>query len=191
MPTRKQKQFFDNLKEFVQKNQYFPSVREIGRLFGFSSSATVHAYMMKLLRQGYLRRNNHRWEISVKEKCVPLMGIVPAGSPQEIFESLGDEVELPEWMVDGRRDVVAFIVSGESMRDAYIQEGDVVVVRRAKNAESGEMVVAVLEDRSITLKRLKKDKKKFWLVPENPDYEPIHDPFQLVGKVVGVLRKYR
>jgi repressor LexA len=189
--TKKQKKFYDNLSAYVRKDDYFPSVREIGRLLGFSSPATVHTYMKKLLEKGYLRRDNHQWSLTARERYVPLVGIVPAGSPQEIFENLGDEVELPEWLVDGRRDVVAFIVSGESMRDAYIQEGDVVVVRRAKNAENGEMVVAVLEDKSITLKRLKKEKKKFWLVPENPDYQSIHDPFQLVGKVVGVLRKYR
>lgn len=191
MLTKKQRKFFDNLHKFVKNNQYFPSIREMGRLFGFSSPATVHSYLNKLYVQGFLKKENNKWEISLKTHCIPLVGIVAAGSPVEIFESLGDEVELPEWMVDGRRDVVAFIVSGESMKDAYIQEGDVVVVRRARNAETGEMVVAVLEDKSITLKRLKKDKKKIWLIPENPEYDPIYDPFQLVGKVVGVLRKYR
>jgi SOS-response transcriptional repressor LexA len=78
------------------------------------------------------------------------------------------------------------------MKDAYIQEGDVVVVKRTQKANPGEMVVAYLqEDASITLKRLKKDDEKYWLVPENPDYAPIYEPFELVGKVVGVLRRYR
>ena len=87
---------------------------------------------------------------------------------------------------------MGFRVQGESMKDAYIQEGDVVVVKRAQEANPGEMVVAYLQkDASITLKRLKKEEEKYCLVPENPDYTPIYEPFELLGKVVGVLRRYR
>ena len=118
------------------------------------------------------------------------MGIVPAGSPLEIFESLGEEGELPEWMVEKGGDKVALRVQGESMRDAYIREGDVVIIKKTPDAESGDMVVALMEDSTITLKRLKKKDGSVWLVPENPEFEPIHDPFRLVGKVVGVLRRY-
>jgi repressor LexA len=119
------------------------------------------------------------------------VGIVPAGDPLEVFETLGEEIELPEWMVAAGGDVAAFRVQGESMKDAYIQDGDVVVVKRTPSANFGEMVVALMDDASITLKRLKSDGKKVWLMPENPEFENIHDPFKLVGKVVGVLRKYR
>jgi repressor LexA len=76
------------------------------------------------------------------------------------------------------------------MKDAYIQEGDVVIVKRVARAEVGEMVVALLPDSSITLKRLRRNGKQYWLVPENPDYQPIRETFQLVGKVIGVLRRY-
>jgi repressor LexA len=94
-------------------------------------------------------------------------------------------------MVEKGGDIMGFRVQGESMKDAYIQEGDVVVVKRTPNADPGEMVVAYLKtDGAITLKRLKKDNEKYWLVPENPEYQPIYDPFELVGKVVGVLRRY-
>lgn len=175
----------------VRSRGYFPTVREIGNETGLSSPATVHAYLNRLHERGYLKRAGRIWELASYFTAVPLVGIVPAGSPLEIFESLGEEIELPEWMVEKGGDIMGFRVQGESMKDAYIQEGDVVVVKRTPNADPGEMVVAYLKtDGAITLKRLKKDNEKYWLVPENPEYQPIYDPFELVGKVVGVLRRY-
>lgn len=190
MLTKKQKRFLDTLKEMLRKRGYFPTVREIGEQIGLSSPATVHAYLQRLLERGYLRKQNNIWELVPDFFSVPLMGIVPAGSPLEVFESLGEEIELPEWMVEREGDILAFRVQGESMKDAYIQEGDVVIVKQASDAQPGEMVVALLTDSSITLKRLRRGDHKYWLVPENPDYEPIYEPFQLVGKVIGVLRRY-
>jgi repressor LexA len=191
MLTKKQKEFFDSVKEMVKRRGYFPTVREIGGILGLSSPATVHSYLNKLFEKGYLKRKDRNWELAAESKSVPLMGIVPAGNPLEIFESIGEEIELPEWMMESGGDTAAFRVQGESMRDAYIQDGDVVVVKRSPNAESGEMVVALLDDSSITLKRFRRDDRSIWLMPENPDFQPIYDPFQVVGKVVGVLRKYR
>jgi repressor LexA len=191
MLTRKQKEFYDNLKGMVKKGGYFPAVREIGKALNLSSPATVHAYLHRLYEKGFLKKKDRSWELTTGSSSVPVVGIVPAGSPLEIFESLGEEIELPEWMVDSSGDTAAFRVQGESMKDAYIQEGDVVVVKQTPNAEAGEMVVALMEDSSITLKRLRRDSEKLWLMPENPEYDNIYDPFQLVGKVVGVLRRYR
>lgn len=191
MLTRKQKLFLDNLKDMVRRRGYFPTVREIGKVLGFSSPATVQSYLGKLYEKGYLKKKDRYWQLTNNSGTVSVMGIVPAGSPLEIFEALGEEIELPEWMMEASGDMVAFRVQGESMKDAYIQEGDVVIVKQTPSAESGEMVVALLEDASITLKRLRRDPQKMWLMPENPEFQPIYDPFQLVGKVVGVLRKYR
>ena len=192
MLTKKQKDFFEGLKELVRRGGYFPTVREIGKSLGLSSPATVHSYLNRLFEKGYLKKKtNKEWELAVGSASVPLVGIVPAGDPLEVFESLGEEIELPEWMVDAGGDVAAFRVQGESMKDAYIQDGDVVVVRRTPSADIGEMVVALLDDASITLKRLKSDGRSAWLMPENPEFHPIRDPFKLVGKVIGVLRKYR
>lgn len=191
MITKKQKEFLETLKEMVRKSGYFPTVREIGAQVGLSSPATVHAYLFRLFEKGYIKRVGRYWEVEPETTAVPLVGYVPAGSPHEIFESIGEEVELPQWMLEKGGDFVGFRVQGHSMKDAYIQDGDVVVVKRAANAEPGEMVVALLDDLSITLKRLKKDRKKFWLVPENPEYPPIYSSFQLVGKVIAVLRRYK
>jgi repressor LexA len=191
MLTKKQKLILDKIREFSRRNGYFPTVREIAALAGLSSPATVQAYLGRLRRRGALRRQGRGWELDRERLAVPLVGMVPAGSPLEMFENLGDEVVLPEWLAERGGDIVAFRVQGQSMKDAYIQDGDLVLIKRAEKADSGQMVVARLGDGSITLKRLKRDRDAYVLVPENPDYTPIAAPFQLVGRVVGVLRRYR
>jgi len=191
MLSKKQKDFLEVLKEMVRKSGYFPTVREIGTQLGLSSPATVHAYLNRLYEKGYIKKVGRYWKVETETTTVPLVGYVPAGSPHEIFETLGEEVDLPLWMIEkAGGNAVGFKVQGHSMKDAYIQDGDVVVVKQTPTAEPGEMVVALLDDSSITLKRLKKDRKKFWLVPENPEYPPIYSSFQLVGKVIAVLRRY-
>lgn len=211
MLTKKQKNFLEKIKNLSRRNGVFPTVREIARATGLSSPATIHAYLGRLLERGVLLKAGRAWELADygrplvglageppgalrpedKRLVVPLVGMVPAGSPLEIFESLGDEVVLPEWLAEKGGDIVAFRVQGQSMKDAYIQDNDLVLIKKTGQADPGQMVVARLGDGSITLKRLKRIQDAYILVPENPDYEPITAPFQLVGKVVGVLRRYR
>jgi len=201
MVTRKQKLILDKISEFRRRNGYFPTVREIAAAAGLSSPATVLAYLKRLQGRGALLRKGRSWELALdppgalppgdRRLAVPLVGIVPAGPALEMFAELGDEVVLPEWLAEKGGDIVAFRVQGQSMKDAYIQDGDLVLIRRSEKADPGQMVVARLADGSITLKRLKRDRDAYVLVPENPDYAPITAPFQLVGKVVGVMRKYR
>ncbi len=198
MVTRKQKLILDRIREFCGRNGYFPTVREIAALSGISSPATVQGYLLRLLRSGALRRSGRGWALpgvgavpGERRTAVPLVGMVPAGPALEMFAELGEEVVLPEWLAEKGGDVVAFRVQGQSMKDAYIQDGDLVLIRRADSAEPGQMVVARLGDGSITLKRLKRNGEGYVLAPENPDYAPISAPFQLVGRVVGVMRKYR
>jgi len=193
MLTKKQKLVLDKIRDFSRRNGYFPTVRDIAAAAGLSSPATVQAYLGRLRRGGALRRRGRSWELPAQEAghAVPLVGMVPAGPALEMFESLGDEVVLPEWLAEKGGDIVAFRVQGQSMKDAYIQDGDLVLIKRGETAAPGQMVVARLGDGSITLKRLKRDRDAYVLVPENPDYAPIAAPFQLVGKVVGVLRRYR
>ena len=211
MVTKKQKLFLEKIRTLSRRHGVFPTVREIARATGLSSPATVHAYLNRLQARGALFKKGRNWEMGSEPSAssrpadgrldgyvrplggfiVPLVGMVPAGPALEIFESLGDEVALPEWMAEKGGDIVAFRVQGQSMRDAYIQDNDLVLIKKTSQADPGQMVVARLHDGSITLKRLKRIKDAFVLVPENPEYEPITSSFQLVGRVVGVLRRYR
>jgi repressor LexA len=201
MLTRKQKNFLEKIRNLNRRNGVFPTVREIARATGLSSPATIHAYLDRLRIRGALLKKGRAWELvgerpvndgrSLGGLVVPLVGMVPAGPALEMFESLGDEVALPEWMAEKGGDIVAFRVQGLSMKDAYIQDNDLVLIKKTGQADPGQMVVARLSDGSITLKRLKRVQDAYVLVPENPDYEPITAPFQLVGRVVGVLRRYR
>ncbi len=199
MLTKKQKYFLEKIRTLSRRSGVFPTVREIAHATGISSPATVHAYLGRLQAGGALFRDGRSWQLSRQGAgrppeaglVVPLVGMVPAGPALEIFESLGDEVVLPEWLAEKGGDIVAFRVQGQSMKDAYIQDNDLVLIRKTSQADPGQMVVARLADGSITLKRLKRIKDAYVLVPENPDYEPITAHFQLVGKVVGVLRRYR
>ncbi len=197
MLTKKQKFILDKIRGLSRRNGYFPTVREIAAASGLASPATVQAYLDRLRRRGALLKKGRAWDLAAEPSAdgarlaVPLVGMVPAGPPLEMFESLGDEVVLPEWLAEKGGDIVAFRVQGQSMKDAYIQDGDLVLIKRADQADPGQMVVARLGDGSITFKRLKRVRDAYVLVPENPEYAPITAPFQLVGRVVGVLRRYR
>lgn len=197
MLTKKQKFILDKIRDLSRCNGCFPTVREIAAAAGIASPATIHAYLSRLRRRGALLKKGRAWDLAAEPPAggarlaVPLVGMVPAGTPLEMFESLGDEVILPEWLAEKGGDIVAFRVQGQSMKDAYIQDGDLVLIKRTEQADPGQMVVARLGDGSITLKRLKRVQDAYVLVPENPEYAPITAPFQLVGRVVGVLRRYR
>ena len=123
---------------------------------------------------------------------VPLAGLVPAGPPQEAFETSGEAMDIPDWMLGRRRgNVFCIRVEGKSMIDAYIDDGDNVLLERTNTADSGEMVVAMLEDGSVTLKRLRRDDGRTFLVPENPAYKPFEvEDIRVLGRVIGVMRKY-
>ena len=201
MLTKKQKFVLDKIRDLHRRSGCFPTVREIAAAAGLASPATIHAYLSRLRRGGALLRKGRTWDLAGESPgalrpgnehlAVPLVGVVPAGPALEMFENLGDEVLLPEWLAEKGGDIVAFRVQGQSMKDAYIQDGDLVLIKRAEQADPGQMVVARLGDGSITLKRLKRVRDDYILVPENPEYAPIAAPFQLVGRVVGVLRRYR
>ena len=151
-----------------------------------------------LERKGYVERAGGELRlrgrsVPTEEKVsVPLVGLVPAGHPREAFDVSGEAVEVPDWMVGRRRgNIFCIQVEGKSMVDAYIDDGDRVLLERTNVANSGEMVVAYLDDGSVTLKRLKIENGDIFLIPENPEFTPIMvKELRILGRVIGVLRKY-
>lgn len=196
--TRQQARILEALTDFWQEHGYPPTIRELGRLVGIASPSAVLKHLRSLEKKGYLQREAGELQPVAsslalsKSARVPLVGLVPAGSPLEVFDELGESIDIPDWFL-GRRQgqVFGLRVQGRSMIDAYINDGDIVLIERTDRALPGEMIVAQLEDGSITLKRLKLEAGRILLVPENPEFAPIEvKELRVVGRVVGLLRKY-
>ncbi|MDT8067700.1 MAG: transcriptional repressor LexA [Terriglobia bacterium] len=201
--TRRQRQVLDFITNFIRENGYSPSFEEIGQGLGLSSLATVHKHISNLDQKGYLKRDyNRSRSIDVvpnksRAKAVgpvglelPLVGRIAAGHPIE-------QVETPETisLADFTRskDVFVLEVSGESMQDEHIVNGDYVLVEKVQAARNGEIVVALVDGAETTLKRFYKEGEMVRLQPSNTTMQPIMVPAANVaiqGRVIGVLRKY-
>lgn len=196
--TGRQQQVLAVIRDFILEYGYAPAIRQIGEKLGIVFPSAVFKHVLSLEQKGYLRRVKGRIELAgliqrgESRVRVPLAGLVPAGRPREVFEHSGEGVDVPDWMIGRRQgNIFCVRVDGKSMVDAYIDDGDMVLVERTNTASSGEMVIALLPDGSVTLKRLKIDRNRVRLIPENPEFSPIEaEEVKILGRVVGVLRKY-
>jgi repressor LexA len=204
--TGRQREIWSFLVEYVDRHGYPPTVREIGEAVGLASPSTVHAHLANLERAGLLRRDPTKpraLELVGRAKSspkgadaaaelpkLPLLGQIAAGGPLLAEENVEDEIAVPESL----RGDFLLRVKGESMIEAGILDGDVVVVRRAQEARDGEIVVALAGDDEAadeaTVKRFFRESGRIRLQPENSTLEPIYAPHvQILGKVVGVFRE--
>lgn len=197
---RRQRELLEFLREYLRDHGHAPTLREMAKALGVSSVATIHKHLKALEKKGFLKKHKGWRGLELLEEKlkaewtleVPFYGPVPAGQPRILFGEAPETLEVPEWMIGRKRDVFALQVEGDSMIDAYVQNGDVVLIERCETAESGEMVVALLPEGEITLKRLEKKKDKILLLPENPEYPTIKlKEVRILGKVIGILRRYR
>jgi len=203
--TGRQQEIFDFLLGYVERHGYPPTVREIGEAVGLASPSTVHAHLANLERAGLIRRDptkpralevlgggRKRATEHAGVEQLPLVGEIAAGGPLLAEENIEDRVAVPELMAHGGADFL-LRVKGDSMVNAGILDGDLVVVRRQDTARDGEIVVALAgEDESAdeaTVKRFFRERGRVRLQPENDALEPIYAAHvQVLGKVVGVLR---
>ena len=199
--TRRQKQIYDFVCEFVERRGYSPSLEEIGRRFGLSSVATVHKHVTHLVSKGLLRRSRNvnrsiepvpREEAAGGGATLRLLGTVAAGTPIEAIE--GDQtLVVPSDLVRPRAETFALRVRGSSMIDEQIRDGDYVIVEKRDRADNGEMVIALIDGERATLKTLYREGSRVRLQPANPAMQPIianADQVQVQGVVVGVMRRY-
>ncbi len=194
----RQAEILDFIAEHCARTGYPPTVREIGNAVGLASPSTVHAHLSKLTDGGYLRRDPSKpraihvsrpraaADASTGSRSVgmlPLVGAVAAGLPRLADEQVDDWVQTP-FAAD-----FALRVTGESMRDAGILDGDIVAVRRQDTADNGQIIVAMIGEEA-TVKRFQRRDDHVLLVAENPDFAPIEvrEDFRVAGRVVGVLR---
>ena len=200
--TGRQREIWNFVVEYVDRHGYPPTVREIGEAVGLASPSTVHAHLANLERAGLLRRDPTKpraLELVGREKTVqtvaaelpklPLLGQIAAGGPLLAEENVEDEIAVPETL---KGDFV-LRVKGESMIEAGILDGDLVVVKRAQDARNGDIVVALAGDDEsadeATVKTFYRENGRVRLQQENASLEPIYaEHVQILGKVVGVFR---
>ena len=212
--TKRQRQVYDFIAGFVQKNGYSPSFEEIGEGLELSSLATVHKHITNLEKKGLLRRDYNRSRSidvlppkgrlkqalaaaasvaassSPPPAGLPLVGRIAAGRPVETLEN-PETISLAD--ITGTKDVYVLEVRGDSMQDEHIVDGDYVLVEKTKTARDGEIVVALVENSETTLKRFYREGDRIRLQPSNKAMQPILAPaasVQIQGRVIGVLRKY-
>ena len=199
--TKRQQEIFDFIKRYSAKHGYPPTVRDIGKAIGLTSSSTVHAHLANLEKVGLLRRDPSKpraIELLVDrakravgaDGGLPLVGQVAAGQPLLAEENIEEYVEVPE-LAGGDQGEYLLRITGDSMIDAGIQDGDHVAVKTQDTARDGEIVVALVgEDSEATVKRFFKESDHIRLQPENETHEPIRSTdVTVIGKVVGVMRR--
>jgi repressor LexA len=203
--TRRQRQIYDFISEFVQKNQYSPSYEEIKQGMGLSSLATVHKHVTNLEKKHLLTRDYNRSRsidllppkgrlkqaMSVNTAMVlPLVGRIAAGQPIEAVQN-PETISLADFVRS--KEVFVLEVRGESMQDEAILDGDYVLAEKTKTAHNGDIVVALVDTTDATLKRFYREGDKIRLQPSNAAMQPIIVPaasVEIQGRVIGVLRKY-
>jgi repressor LexA len=203
--TRRQRQVYDYISDFVQKHGYSPSFEEIGEGLGLSSLATVHKHVSNLEKKALLTRDYNRSRsidllppkgrlkqaMSVNTGLVlPLLGRIAAGQPIEAVQT-PETISLADFVRS--KEVFVLEVRGDSMQDEAILNGDYVLVEKSKTAHNGDIVVALIENADATLKRFYKEGDKIRLQPSNATMKPIIVPalaVEIQGRVIGVLRKY-
>jgi repressor LexA len=199
--TRRQKQILDFVQSYIGTNGYAPSFEEIAEQFSFTSLATVHEHLTNLERKGYIRRtHNESRAIEVMPPAgqtgateLPLLGLVAAGEPIEAVPQ-PETIAIPNDLVPRRGSSYVLKVRGDSMVDDHITDGDFVIVHNRQAAENGQMVIALVQGTSATVKRFYREPDGWIrLQPSNERMQPIRvheDDVLIQGVVVGVLRRY-
>jgi repressor LexA len=204
--TTRQQQIFDFIKRHTQEKGYPPTVRDIGKAIGLTSSSTVHAHLANLEQLGLLRRDPTKPRamevIADKAKRIvaapsglPLVGRVAAGTPILAEENIEEYVEVSP-LAGGDAGDFVLEVRGDSMKNAGILDGDTVVVRKQYSANDGEIIVAIVggdeSEPEATVKRYFRERDHIRLEPENENFEPIRSPdIKVAGRVIGVFRRVK
>ncbi len=192
-----QQKILDFIKSEIEDKGYPPSVREICAAVGLRSTSTVHAHLNHLEAQGLIRRDPTKpraLEVvdgtQPRGRSVPLVGRVTAGQPILAIENIDEYLTLPQSVL-GQGKMFSLRVEGESMIDAGIMDGDIVVLRQQDTAENGEIVVAMTDEDEATLKRIYYEADRVRLQPENPTMAPIYvKSATVLGKLVALIRQF-
>ncbi len=197
--TKRQRDILDFIIRFIRDKEYSPSLEEIGRGVGLSSIATVHDHLANLEKKGCIKRRwNRGRSLELKENAfqlfsneVSLLGLVSAGRPIEAVEN-PETISVPTDFL-GKNKTYVLKVTGDSMIDEQIKDGDYVIVEEKNSAKNGETVVALIENNEVTIKKFYRKKNKIHLIPANVNMKAMlidEKNVQIQGVVIGLMRKY-
>lgn len=201
MLSERQKKILNFVRDFINAKGYPPAVREIGAAVGLSSSASVHNHLKRLQEYGFLVRDaakpralelmseNDAWRNKIVVP-VPLVGRVTAGQPILAVENIEETYPIPRDLIGCDEDVFMLSVTGDSMINAGILDHDYIIARKQNFANNGDIVIALIDNETTTVKRYFRELRSVRLQPENDKYEPIigTDNIQVLGKVISVFR---
>ena len=201
--TKKQKEFYDYIVAYNKEHGHSPTQKEIKDHFGLKSFGSVQKYLQYLTKEGLIESQfNQRRSLEIKERRndeselenIPLLGLVAAGNPIEAIENPTNTISVPKNFLKGGFKYFALTVKGDSMIEAGILEGDVIICRSSKEARNGQIIVAVINGEA-TVKTFRQEKKTIELLPSNRAYRPIIvdeyiTDFKVVGQLVGLMRSY-
>ncbi len=195
-----QRQTLEYLRNFIAENGFAPTLKDIANFIGVKSPSTAHFHLARLEDKGFIQRTEDGGFILIENTsvtpafgptAVPLYGLIAAGHPIEAIEDTTVTVDIPPQFIGSKSDIYCLQVTGESMIDAHIMDGDIIIVRRQDTADDGQIVVALLENNCATVKTFRRLKGgKIMLVPHNPTHKPITvDKVSIQGRVIGLIRE--
>lgn len=201
--TKRQEEVLIFVKKYMATHGYPPAIREICKGVGLSSPATVHAHIKNLEKAGYLKNESNKFrtiELLVENEYlekneevvkVPLLGKITAGNPIEAIENPDEFISLPANLIPAKETIFTLKVSGESMINAGILDGDIVIIQKQSVARNGDIIAAMTPENEVTLKTFYKEKDHIRLQPENDTMEPFRfENITVLGKAIGLYRKF-
>ncbi len=198
---KRQRQILDFIRQYIQKNDYSPTLQQIAEAIGVSSLATVHEHLSSMAKKGVIKKFegavrgidvlDKKTDGSTKGVELPVLGYIAAGSPIEPHTDPNFSINVVSGMLSGQKRSFVLQVKGESMIEDGILDGDFVVIEEQAQADNGDIVVALLENGLATLKRYFKEATRIRLEPANARMQPIYaTDVKIQGKVVGIIRKF-
>ncbi len=207
MLTLKQKKLLDFLIDYFEKNHVYPTFDEMKNFLQIKSKSGIHKLLSSLEEKGFVNRLPHKaralsintnfdgvnTKYNENEKELPFLGRIAAGNPIEAITGSFEQISVPNYLINNKYDHFTLEVTGDSMIDAGIYDGDIVIIRRTEIANSGDIVVALIDQNEVTLKRFRSFKNSIALEPANKNYKIRifgEDRVKIQGKLVGLIRKF-
>ena len=204
MLTKQQNKLFNFLKNRIKKTNVSPSFEEMKIAMGLKSKSGIQRLIDGLVERGFIeKKNNKKRAINILNNSIkkeekdlinlPLLGTIAAGNPIEAIENSEDKIQIPLNLISPNKKNYVLKIEGDSMINKGIVDGDKAIIEYCNDANNGDIVVALINENEVTLKKLKKDKEKIYLIPENDNYKIQSfnpDEVSIQGKLKGIIRSY-